>query len=280
MPISLYRRRIAATVIQLAKDDPSLVKEVIARLRESGEIEVDDNGFPVRPALIGNLRARNYDVVYLGYGADGRIENSLIERNIGQRWGGGGGACATRVEAAATRARVAASTGSEGCPGGPAQVPGSGGGWARPASWPGLAPAGSGSAAPAGVEGSGAAAGAGRTASRSSRTVASSAASRAFSRDSDSSATTSNTGMASTARPTSSAIPTSPSIRSPFQPPADAAALEASTMRGGFASCHRHNRKGRPQAPLPHRPAMLAAIVCLTAYLPATTRTISRHLLE
>jgi len=42
MPISLYRRRIAATLIQLAKDDPSLVKEVIARLRESGEIEADD----------------------------------------------------------------------------------------------------------------------------------------------------------------------------------------------------------------------------------------------
>ena len=42
MPISLYRRRIAATVIQLAKDDPVLVKEVIARLRESGEIEADD----------------------------------------------------------------------------------------------------------------------------------------------------------------------------------------------------------------------------------------------
>lgn len=42
MPISLYRRRIAATVIQLTKDDPSLVKEVIARLRESGEIEADD----------------------------------------------------------------------------------------------------------------------------------------------------------------------------------------------------------------------------------------------
>ena len=42
MPISLYRRRIAATVIQLAKDDPSLVKEVIARLRESGEIKADD----------------------------------------------------------------------------------------------------------------------------------------------------------------------------------------------------------------------------------------------
>jgi hypothetical protein len=41
--------------------------------RERGEIEVDDNGFPVRPALFGNLRARNYDAVYLGYSMDGRI---------------------------------------------------------------------------------------------------------------------------------------------------------------------------------------------------------------
>jgi hypothetical protein len=41
--------------------------------REKGGVEIDDNGFPVRPALIGNLKARNYDVVYLGYGADGRI---------------------------------------------------------------------------------------------------------------------------------------------------------------------------------------------------------------
>jgi hypothetical protein len=41
--------------------------------RERGDLEVDDNGFPVRPALIGNLRSRNYDVFYLGYGADGRI---------------------------------------------------------------------------------------------------------------------------------------------------------------------------------------------------------------
>jgi hypothetical protein len=41
--------------------------------REAGDIEVDDNGFPVRPALIGTLRGRDYDVVYLGYAADGRI---------------------------------------------------------------------------------------------------------------------------------------------------------------------------------------------------------------
>ncbi len=42
MLTSLYRKRIAAMAIQLAKDDPPLVKEVIARLRKSGEIEPDD----------------------------------------------------------------------------------------------------------------------------------------------------------------------------------------------------------------------------------------------
>ena len=41
--------------------------------RERDEIEIDDNGFPVRPALIGNLQARDYDVFYLGYSADGQI---------------------------------------------------------------------------------------------------------------------------------------------------------------------------------------------------------------
>ncbi len=42
MLTSLYRKRIAALAIQLAKDDPPLVKEVIARLRKAGEIEPDD----------------------------------------------------------------------------------------------------------------------------------------------------------------------------------------------------------------------------------------------
>lgn len=41
--------------------------------RERDHIEVDDNGFPVRPALLGDLRGRNYDVVYLGYNGDGHI---------------------------------------------------------------------------------------------------------------------------------------------------------------------------------------------------------------
>jgi hypothetical protein len=41
--------------------------------REGDEIDFNKNGFPVIPALIGNDKARNYDVVYLGYNADGHI---------------------------------------------------------------------------------------------------------------------------------------------------------------------------------------------------------------
>ncbi len=41
--------------------------------READDIQIDDNGFPVRPALLGSLRGRDYDVFYLGYNADGRI---------------------------------------------------------------------------------------------------------------------------------------------------------------------------------------------------------------
>lgn len=47
---------------------------VVANLnREGDNVEIDDNGFPVRPALLGDLRGRNYDAYYLGYSADGRI---------------------------------------------------------------------------------------------------------------------------------------------------------------------------------------------------------------
>jgi hypothetical protein len=41
--------------------------------REAKGVLIDDNGFPVRPALLGTLRGREYDVVYLGYNADGRV---------------------------------------------------------------------------------------------------------------------------------------------------------------------------------------------------------------
>lgn len=46
---------------------------VTYNLNHEKRIEVDDNGFPVRPALLGNLRPRDYDVVYLGYSNDGHF---------------------------------------------------------------------------------------------------------------------------------------------------------------------------------------------------------------
>ncbi|WP_313801296.1 hypothetical protein [Sphingobium sp.] len=55
---------------------PGLTSQITAVYnmnREKHDVEIDDNGFPVRPALLGDLRGREYDVVYLGYNADGRI---------------------------------------------------------------------------------------------------------------------------------------------------------------------------------------------------------------
>ena len=40
--VDRYRKKIASMVIQLAKDDPKLVKAVIRKLKRSGEIEADD----------------------------------------------------------------------------------------------------------------------------------------------------------------------------------------------------------------------------------------------
>jgi hypothetical protein len=40
--VDRYRKKIAAMVIQLAKDDPQFVKAMIQTLKRSGEIEADD----------------------------------------------------------------------------------------------------------------------------------------------------------------------------------------------------------------------------------------------
>jgi len=55
---------------------PGLTSQVMVahnRNREGDEIYVDKNGFPQRPALLGSLRGRDYDVTYLGYNTDGRV---------------------------------------------------------------------------------------------------------------------------------------------------------------------------------------------------------------
>ncbi len=50
--------------------------------REGDDIQIDDNGFPVRPALLGDLRGRNYDVFYVGYNADGRIGRINLSASV------------------------------------------------------------------------------------------------------------------------------------------------------------------------------------------------------
>jgi hypothetical protein len=50
MSLSRYHKRIARMVIQLAKEDPVVVKAVIAKLRASGEIEPDDLSYLERIA--------------------------------------------------------------------------------------------------------------------------------------------------------------------------------------------------------------------------------------
>ena len=39
--------------------------------REANDVHTDFNGFPSRPALLGDIRGRDYDAVYLGYSGDG-----------------------------------------------------------------------------------------------------------------------------------------------------------------------------------------------------------------
>ena len=52
----------------------SQVALVYERNREGDELAVDHNGFPVRPALLGDLRGRQYDAYYLGYNGEGHID--------------------------------------------------------------------------------------------------------------------------------------------------------------------------------------------------------------
>ncbi len=72
-------RRDYVAVANLYRQDfpvPGLTSQIAVVYnanRERNDIHYDNNGFPVIPALIGNDRARDYDVVYVGYNADGRV---------------------------------------------------------------------------------------------------------------------------------------------------------------------------------------------------------------
>jgi hypothetical protein len=72
-------RKDYVTVANIYRQDfpiPGFTSQVTAVYnanREGETIAFNTNGIPVIPALIGNDKARNYDVVYLGYNADGHI---------------------------------------------------------------------------------------------------------------------------------------------------------------------------------------------------------------
>lgn len=64
---------------------PALTSQVTVaynRNREGDEFTSDKNGFPIRPALLGNLRPRNYDVVYVGYNADGHVDRLNLTASV------------------------------------------------------------------------------------------------------------------------------------------------------------------------------------------------------
>ena len=75
---TLPRRDVLLTANIYRQDFPvvgltSQVSVTYNMNRERNAVKSDTNGFPVRPALLGDLRGRDYDVVYFGYGADGHI---------------------------------------------------------------------------------------------------------------------------------------------------------------------------------------------------------------
>jgi hypothetical protein len=59
----------------------SLVSVTANYNREKGR-DLDHNGFPVRPALLGDQRPREYDVYYVGYSLDGRVKRFNLSSTI------------------------------------------------------------------------------------------------------------------------------------------------------------------------------------------------------
>jgi len=53
-----------------------------ANINREKDRDLDHNGFPVRPALLGDQRPREYDAFYLGYSLDGRIKRFNISSSV------------------------------------------------------------------------------------------------------------------------------------------------------------------------------------------------------
>jgi hypothetical protein len=72
-------RRDWVVIANLYRQDlpvPGFTSQITAaynRNREKDDFYYDKNGFPVRPALLGDHRGRDYDITYLGYNGDGHF---------------------------------------------------------------------------------------------------------------------------------------------------------------------------------------------------------------
>lgn len=55
---------------------------VTGNFNREKERTLDHNGFPVRPALLGDQRPREYDVYYVGYSLDGRIKRFNLSSTV------------------------------------------------------------------------------------------------------------------------------------------------------------------------------------------------------
>ncbi len=53
-----------------------------ANINREDDIGIDDNGFPIRPILLGDLRPRKYEAYYLGYSVDGRINRLNVSSSV------------------------------------------------------------------------------------------------------------------------------------------------------------------------------------------------------
>lgn len=81
---------LAANIYRQDLPFPGLTSQatfVLNLNREADRVEIDENGFPVRPALLGNLRGREYDVGYLGYSADGRVGRVNLSASVYHAFG-------------------------------------------------------------------------------------------------------------------------------------------------------------------------------------------------
>jgi hypothetical protein len=53
-----------------------------ANINRETDIKIDDNGFPIVPVLLGDLKSRKYEAYYAGYSVDGRLNRFALSASV------------------------------------------------------------------------------------------------------------------------------------------------------------------------------------------------------